>query len=195
MSSISWHRQQVCRPGCDFWGAVLRNCHRMNQPTWSWQGCWPHRLKKDSVPCGSWIYQFRLAEGTARRVGITNGLSFHSTVGTRKAEKVSGAQPKRCLLLESRIEVSDHWAHIPVQGNRFWNNSLGGQPGRPHTPLSNQISSVQFSHSVVLNSVWPRELQHARLPCPSPTPGAHPNSCPLTWMDMSSSIVILYILG
>ena len=35
-------------------------------------------------------------------------------------------------------------------------------------------SSVQFSRSVVSNSLWPHELQHARLPCPSPTPGAHP---------------------
>ena len=41
-------------------------------------------------------------------------------------------------------------------------------------------SSVQFSHSVVFNSWWPHGLQHARLPCPSPTPGAYSNSCPLS---------------
>ena len=34
-----------------------------------------------------------------------------------------------------------------------------------------KISSVQFSRSVVSNSLWPHELQHARSPCPSPTPG------------------------
>ena len=39
-------------------------------------------------------------------------------------------------------------------------------------------SSVQFSHSVVSDSLRPHELQHARLPCPSPTPGVHSNSCP-----------------
>ena len=44
-----------------------------------------------------------------------------------------------------------------------------------------QFSSVQFSHSVMSNSLWPHELQHARPPCPSPTPGVHPNSCPLSW--------------
>ena len=38
--------------------------------------------------------------------------------------------------------------------------------------------SVQFSHSVVSNSLWPHWLQHTRLPCPSPTPGACSNSCP-----------------
>ena len=38
------------------------------------------------------------------------------------------------------------------------------------------LSSVQFSHSVISNSLWPYELQHARPPCPSPTPGVHSNS-------------------
>ena len=40
--------------------------------------------------------------------------------------------------------------------------------------------SVQFSHSVVSESLRPHEPQHARRPCPSPTPGVHPNSCPLS---------------
>ena len=38
---------------------------------------------------------------------------------------------------------------------------------------------VQFSHSVVSNALWPHGLQHARPPCPSPTPGVYPNSSPL----------------
>ena len=38
--------------------------------------------------------------------------------------------------------------------------------------------SVQFSRSVVSNSLRPHESQHARPPCPSPTPGVHPNPCP-----------------
>ena len=40
------------------------------------------------------------------------------------------------------------------------------------------ISSVQFSRSVMSNSLQPHESQHARPPCPSPTPGSHSNSCP-----------------
>ena len=39
------------------------------------------------------------------------------------------------------------------------------------------FSSVQFSRSVVSNSLWPLEPQHARPPCPSPTPRVHPNPC------------------
>ena len=41
-------------------------------------------------------------------------------------------------------------------------------------------SVVQFSHSVVSDSLRPHELQHARPPCPLPTPGVYPSSCPLS---------------
>ena len=44
--------------------------------------------------------------------------------------------------------------------------------------LKSQFSSVQFSRSVVSDSLQPHEPQHARLRCPSPTPGVHPNPCP-----------------
>ena len=40
-----------------------------------------------------------------------------------------------------------------------------------------QSSSVQFSHSVMSDSLWPHGLQHTRPPCPSPTPGVHWNPC------------------
>ena len=43
---------------------------------------------------------------------------------------------------------------------------------------SRQFSSVQFSHSVISDSLRPHGLQHTRLPCPSPTPRACSNSCP-----------------
>ena len=42
-------------------------------------------------------------------------------------------------------------------------------------------SSVQFSHSVLFDSLWPYEPQHARPPCPSPNPGVHSNPRPLGW--------------
>ena len=54
------------------------------------------------------------------------------------------------------------------------------------------FSSVQFSHSVVSNSLWPHGLQHARPPYPSPTPGIHPIPCPSSqWCHptISSSVV------
>ena len=45
----------------------------------------------------------------------------------------------------------------------------------------NSVSSVQFSHSIMSDSLWPLGLQHGRPPCPSSTPGAYSNSCPLSW--------------
>ena len=52
--------------------------------------------------------------------------------------------------------------------------------------------SVQFSRLVVSNFLRPHEPQHTRLPCPSPTPGVHPNPCPLSqWCHptLSSSVI------
>ena len=52
--------------------------------------------------------------------------------------------------------------------------------------------TVQFSCSVVSNSLWPHGLQHSRLPCPLPTPRVYSDSCPLSWwchQAISSSIV------
>ena len=50
---------------------------------------------------------------------------------------------------------------------------MSGSQGEMHT------SSVQFTRSVVSDSLRPHESQHARLPCPSPTPGVPPNPGPL----------------
>ena len=58
--------------------------------------------------------------------------------------------------------------------------------------ISVQFSSVQFSCSVMSNSLRPHGLQHARPPCPSPTPGGCSNPCPLSWPchpTISTSVV------
>ena len=59
--------------------------------------------------------------------------------------------------------------------------------------LSVQFSSVQFSRSVVSDSLRPHESQHARSPCPSPTPRVHSDSHPLSqWCHpaISSSVIL-----
>ena len=51
-----------------------------------------------------------------------------------------------------------------------------------------------ISHSILSDSLWPHEPQHVRPPCPSPTPGVHPNPCPLSqWCHptISSSVIPL----
>ena len=65
---------------------------------------------------------------------------------------------------------------------------LSGEQNRHHLLRF----SVQFSRSVMSDSLRPHELQHTRPPCPSPTPGVHPNPCPLSqWCHptISSSVV------
>ena len=58
--------------------------------------------------------------------------------------------------------------------------------------VAHSIHSVQFSRSIMSDSLWPHGLQHARLPCPSPTPRACANSCPSSrWChpSISSSVI------
>ena len=52
--------------------------------------------------------------------------------------------------------------------------------------------SVQFSNSVVSDSLWPHESQHAKPPCPSPTPRVHSNSCPSSqWCHPAISFSVI----
>ena len=62
---------------------------------------------------------------------------------------------------------------------------------RQKDTINLQWCSVQFSCSVMSDSLWPHGLQHARLSCPSPTPGVYSNSCPLCrwcYPTISSSV-------
>ena len=75
--------------------------------------------------------------------------------------------------------IRNHWIEIIELKNKF-------------TELNNTLSSVHFSHSVMYDSLWPHELQHARPPCPSPTPWVYSNSSSSSrWCHpaISSSVV------
>ena len=66
------------------------------------------------------------------------------------------------------------------------------QAVKRYSPWHVIFSSVQFSLSVMSNSLRPHALKHAGPPCPSPSPGVHPNPCPLNWWfhpTISSSVV------
>ena len=55
-----------------------------------------------------------------------------------------------------------------------------------------KISTVQFSLSVTSNCLLPHKLRHARIPCPSPTPGVYSNSCPLSqWCHPTISFSVV----
>ena len=89
--------------------------------------------------------------------------------------------------IDKNIGVSSHstlQADLPHPGNEH---------GLLHCrQILYSLSSVQFSCSVVSNSLRPHESQHARSPCPSPTPGVYSNSCPSSrwWHPAISSSVV-----
>ena len=63
---------------------------------------------------------------------------------------------------------------------------------RSHLIFNSTVLAVQFSHSVLSDSLWPHESQHTRPPCPSPMPRVHSNSCASSqWCHpaISSSVV------
>ena len=82
---------------------------------------------------------------------------------------------------------------ILMDGGAWWAiQSMGWQRVRHNLETEHRPSSVQFSRSVVSDSLWSHEPQHDRPPCPSPTPSVHPNPCPLSrWCHptISSSVV------
>ena len=88
--------------------------------------------------------------------------SFSNCVGTKKSRPGRQRGERRA------------WSRRRATQFRGFQGWSAGQT--PHKP-----SSVQFSRSVVSDSLLPHELQHARPPCPSPTPRVHPNPCQLSW--------------
>ena len=86
----------------------------------------------------------------------------------------------------ARIERKDNLLTLLVGGVN-WCRHCGKQYRGFLKKLKIEPPSVQFTRSVVSNSLLPHGLQHARLPCPPPTPRVYSNSCPPT----SSSSVIL----
>ena len=80
--------------------------------------------------------------------------------------------------------------HITQTKSSFKQRSWTNKP--QHKLQMVQFNSVQFSHSVVSDSLRPHESPHAKTPCPSPTPGVHSDSRPLSrWCHpaISSSVV------
>ena len=112
---------------------------------------------------------------------------------------------KSCLTLCDPMEHSTQGLPVHHQLPEFTQTHVHwvGDATQPSHPLSSpsppalnlsqhQFSSVQFSHSVMSNSLRLHEPQHPRPPCPSPTPRVYSNSCPLSWWchpTTSSSVI------
>ena len=81
---------------------------------------------------------------------------------------------KELLKLNSKTQIMQ----VKKNGERTWTFFQRGyiNSQQVHEKVL-KISSIQFSHSVMFDSLRPHESQHARPPCPLPTPGVHSNSC------------------
>ena len=95
----------------------------------------------------------------------------------REEGKESGwgySSPSQCLPVSLAVTFNE--------GHSLWvlGSALSFHPFtfRSTNNPSLYLSSVQFSHSVVSDSLWPHESQHTGPPCPSPTPRVYSNSCP-----------------
>ena len=130
-------------------------------------------------------------------------LTSHSSGGWGVQDQ--GAS--RCGLVRTYFLIDSHLLTVTSLGISGKGTGLGDfskstnsvhEPSWPNhllkAPSSNSLtcSSVQFSHSVMSDSLRSHEAQQARPPCPTPTPGVHSDSCPLSqWYHptISSSII------
>ena len=114
--------------------------------------------------------------------------------------EIKSQYPKYCLTAAWRVLVTLYFSAIisPLNKTNCWRIFFPNIDGVKSTALWNSTkkdninSSVQFSCSVVSDSLRPHGLQHTRPPCPSPIPRAYSNSCPSSrWCHptISSSIV------
>jgi len=90
-------------------------------------------------------------------------------------------QELKSFLMKVKEETEKVGLKLNIQTTEIMKSSpISSWQIHGETTVTNFIffSSVQFSHSVVSNSLRPHESQHARPPCPSPTPRVHPDSRP-----------------
>ena len=93
--------------------------------------------------------------------------------------------------------IQEFLAHLPV----LYISDLHNQMPQMHksqllemSVCMCQFSSVSFSRSVMSDSLRLHGLQHARPPCPSPTPGAYQNSCPIELVMPSNHLILCHPL-
>ena len=141
-----------------------------------------NRIKESK--CESW--EFRLFRAN---FSLPPGLKSRCLIQVIMDLQKSTHRHVQC---DTFAEQTHSWNHLLPSKNWAWPASQSTPLGFPHQTISVQFNSVQFSRSVVSNSLQPHESQHARPPCPSPTPGVHSNSRPLSrWCHpaISSSVV------
>ena len=125
-------------------------------------------------------------------------IKLPTSIRSAKKQERSRKTSTSALLTAQAFDCVDHnkWSKILQEHHRcfhvlFCNGTHTSSRTAYFLLWLNSHSPVQFSefsHSAVSDSLWPHGLQHARLPCPSPTSGVYSNSCPLSqWCHPTSS--------
>jgi len=115
---------------------------------------------------------------------MTWAVNWRKNINTRKELGM------RAMLSTEEWDFRKEMSVASRLGRYFWMKTERGPLRYSSDKIG--ISWVQFSRSVLSNSLQPHGLHHARPPCPSPTAGAYSNSCPLSWWccsTISSSVV------
>ena len=128
-------------------------------------------VKKKNLPVNTGILK-NMAQSLGQEDPLEEVMATHSSI---LAWRIPWREESGRLQYIGSQKVGHEWSDLAL------------------TPRSFQSEKgIQFSHSVVSDSLQPHEPQHARSPCPSPTPRVHPNPCPLSrWCHptISSSVV------
>ena len=108
-----------------------------------------------------------------------------------KKKKMLFSEQKYIWKFRHRFKLHFTWNIRPIyNGNKV--SLVKPSSNRVHHTKGIQSTWVQFSHSVMSDSLWPHGLQHIRLPCPSPAPRVYANSYPFSrWCHptISSSVI------
>ena len=146
------------------------------------------RLRMSASTCASLLQPFFLCSSCSlarrsSRAKVEPGgkpesrLFFPAPSPHPASHQRTPTQPSKCGMWLTRVTFTHGTQAEPKNRSIFqWSRPVTlGQSGPP--PV-HQHSSDKISRSVVSDSLQPHESQHARPPCPSPTPGVHSDSCP-----------------
>ena len=137
-----------------------------------------------------WIRSILEASETRDQTRVSRIVDRRFTVWATR--EVSHVVDSLSAELQGKPKITGVGSLIPSPGIRNWTGVYCIIDGFFTNRAIRKALLVQFSRSVTSDSLRPHESQHARPPCPSPTPRVHPNSCPLSqWCPLEASILFL----
>ena len=168
------------------WWISGRWCKR---PPFSFQSLWK---QLSCVNRNVILSQGVVTYGAVTQIATMTILQYLSTVSPHQLSSVAVSCPNLCDPMDCSVPVPVHYQLLEPNQTHRTGNILDNSIPHPLIAFSFPRHSVQFSHSVMSESLPPHGLQHARPLCPSPTPRDYSNSCPLRrWCHpaISSSVI------